>query len=114
MKLEYKMMIENLMNEQKPFLDNLFSINRLSKHTGIPSYQLSQILNESFNQSFFEFTRTYRIKEATDLLTDSANANINIEEIANMVGYNSKSAFNKAFLNITGQTPLSFKKENMR
>lgn len=114
MKQEYKIMIERLMTEQKPFLDNLFSLKRMAKQTGIPSYQLSQILNESFNQSFFEFTRSYRIQEARKLLTDSANMNINIEDIANMVGYNSKSAFNKAFLSTTGKTPLSFKKENMR
>ena len=114
MKLDYKIKIEQLMRDEKIFLDNLFSIKRLSRHSGIPPDQLSQLLNESFQQSFFEFTRFYRINEAQKLLTAPDNSEINIEEIAHMVGYNSKSAFNKAFLNITGQTPLSFKKKSIQ
>jgi AraC-like DNA-binding protein len=35
-----------------------------------------------------------------------------IEEIAEQVGYNSKSAFNKAFKNHTGQTPSEYRKNN--
>ena len=113
MKNEYRMKVEMLMNDEKLFLDNLFSIKRLSKSSGISPNHLSQLLNESFHQSFFEFTRQYRIKEAQELLTAAGNTDVNIEEIAHRVGYNSKSAFNKAFLSLTGQTPLSFKKKNM-
>ena len=113
MKTTYILRIEELMSVEKVYNDNLFSLKRLSRHAEIPPDQLSQILNESFHQSFFEFTRTYRIKEAMDLLSSPSNSEINIEEIAHMVGYNSKSAFNKAFLNLTGQTPLSFKKKSL-
>ena len=114
MKLDYIVRIEQLMATEKPFTDRLFSIKRFSRQAEIPPDQLSQLLNESFHQSFFEFTRNYRIKEARLLLSDNHNSGINIEEIAHRVGYNSKSAFNKAFLNITGETPLSFKKKNMK
>ena len=112
-KLDYRFMVEKMMTDEKLYLDSLFSIKRLSKRTGIPPHQISQLLNESFHQSFFEFVRNYRIEEARRLLSSPASSDINIEEIAHTVGYNSKSAFNKAFLNITGQTPLSFKKQNM-
>jgi AraC-like DNA-binding protein len=114
MKNDYKEKIEQLMTGEKLFLDNLFSLKRLSRKTGIPPNQLSQVLNETFHQSFFEFTRNYRIREAQNLLSSAANSEINIEEIAHMVGYNSKSAFNRAFLSITGQTPLSFKKKSLK
>jgi AraC-like DNA-binding protein len=114
MKIEYKKKIEQLMIEEKPYLNNLFSLNKLSKITGIPANQISQILNESFHQTFFEFLRHFRILEAKQLISKPENSGINIEEIAYMVGYNSKSAFNKAFLGITGETPLSFKKKNIR
>jgi len=113
MKNDYRMKVEKLMKDEKLFLDNLFSIKRLSKSSGISPNHLSQLLNESFHQSFFEFTRHYRIKEAQELLSAAGNADVNIEEIAHRVGYNSKSAFNKAFLSLTGQTPLSFKKKSM-
>lgn len=114
MKNEYRQKVEKLMTDEKLLLDNLFSIKRLSKNSGIPPNHLSQLLNESFHQSFFEFTRYYRIKEAQELLSSAGNAEVNIEEIAHRVGYNSKSAFNKAFLSLTGQTPLSFKKKSMQ
>jgi AraC-like DNA-binding protein len=114
LKLEYINRIERIMQEEKPFLGRLFSLKSLSRIAGIPPGQLSQLLNESFQQNFFEFTRNYRINEARRLLSDRDNSLINIEEIANRVGYNSKSAFNKAFLSITGETPLSFKKKNMK
>jgi AraC-like DNA-binding protein len=113
MKNDYKTKIEQLMADEKPFLNSLFSLNKLSKHSGIPPNQISQVLNESFHQTFFEFLRHYRIEEAKQLLSEKENAEVNIEEIAYMVGYNSKSAFNKAFLGITGETPLSFKKKNI-
>jgi AraC-like DNA-binding protein len=114
MKNDYKLKIERLMADEKLYMNNLFSINRLSRHSGIPPNQISQILNETFHQSFFEFVRHYRIHKAQELLSLPDNAEINIEIIAHKVGYNSKSAFNKAFLSITGETPLSFKKKNMR
>lgn len=110
MKLEYHNSVLTLMRDEKPYLDSLFSIKRFSKLSGIQPDHLSQVLNECCNQSFFEFTRSYRIEEAKRLLSIPENSEINIEEIAHKVGYNSKSAFNKAFLNLTGQTPLSFKK----
>jgi AraC-like DNA-binding protein len=106
-------MIKKMMADEKPYLDSLFSIKRFSKRTGIPPHQISQLLNESFHQSFFEFVKNYRIEEARRLLSSPASYEINIEEIAHMVGYNSKSSFNKAFLKITGQTPLSFRKQKM-
>jgi AraC-like DNA-binding protein len=44
------------------------------------------------------------------LLVSSENQHIKIEEIAEMVGYNSKSAFNTAFKKIVGQTPSQYRK----
>jgi AraC-like DNA-binding protein len=48
------------------------------------------------------------------LLVSSENQHIKIEEIAEMVGYNSKSAFNTAFKKIVGQTLLNTEKRKNR
>jgi AraC-like DNA-binding protein len=74
---------------------------------------LSQILNEELKQSFFDFLGGYRIREAQRLLADEGKAYIKIEEIGQMVGYNSKSAFNTAFRKITGSTPSEYRKKNV-
>ena len=41
----------------------------------------------------------------------STKYNLKIEEIAERVGYNSKSSFNTSFKKIVGKTPSVFKKE---
>ena len=55
---------------------------------------------------FFEMVAEYRVSEAKSLLRD--HPNIKVEEIAEQVGYNSKSSFNTAFKKLTGTTPSEF------
>lgn len=106
--------LEEVMTAEKPFLDPGFSLPVMAKRLGISTHHLSQILNEELGQSFFDFLAAYRIAEAQKLLTSEENNYIKIEEIAQMVGYNSKSAFNTAFRKITGSTPSEFKKQSIK
>jgi AraC-like DNA-binding protein len=105
--------LEAVMLAEKPFLDPGFSLPTLSKRLGVSTHHLSQILNEELKQSFFDFLGAYRIQEAQRLLADEGNAYIKIEEIGQMVGYNSKSAFNTAFRKITGSTPSEYRKNHV-
>jgi AraC-like DNA-binding protein len=101
--------LTEVMNTEKPFLNASFSLPGLAKMLAVSPHHLSQILNENLGQSFFDYTATYRIKEAQQLLVSSEYSHIKIEEIAEMVGYNSKSAFNTSFKKIVGQTPSQFR-----
>ncbi|MFN3851642.1 MAG: helix-turn-helix domain-containing protein [Spirosomataceae bacterium] len=101
--------LQNLMDTEKPFLNPNFSLPNLSKRLSVSPHHLSQILNESLGQSFFDFTAQYRIEEAKRILKNPETQSIKIEEIAEMVGYNSKSAFNTAFKKLTGKTPSEFR-----
>ena len=49
----------------------------------------------------------YRVGEAKKLFKDQPN--IKVEEIAEQVGYNSKSSFNTVFKKLTGSTPSEFR-----
>ncbi|WP_229216495.1 AraC family transcriptional regulator [Dyadobacter sp. 3J3] len=102
--------LNDLMKTEKPFLDPGFSLPVLAKQLGTSTHHLSQILNEELEQTFFDLMASYRIAEAQKLLYSKESNFIKIEEIAQMVGYNSKSAFNTAFKKITGVTPSEFKK----
>ncbi len=104
--------LEAVMLAEKPFLDPGFSLPILSKRLGVSTHHLSQILNEELKQSFFDFLGAYRIREAQRLLADEGNAYIKIEEIGQMVGYNSKSAFNTAFRKISGITPSEYRRKH--
>ena len=99
--------LTNVMETEKPFLNPTFSLPDLADKLKISVHQLSQTINEGLNKSFFELAAEYRVNEAKRLLKDQPN--IKIEEIAEQVGYNSKSSFNTVFKKITGMTPSEFR-----
>lgn len=104
--------LQEIMRVEQPFLDPGFSLPGLSRRLGVSTHHLSQILNEELKQTFFDFAGAYRIREAQRLLADDVNDHIKIEEIGQMVGYNSKSAFNTAFRKISGQTPSEYRRSS--
>lgn len=99
--------LHDLMERDKPFLAAGFSLSDLATRLSIPTHTLSQLINDRMGKNFFELIADYRIREAKRLLT--AQHNIKIEEIAEQVGYSSKSSFNIAFKKITGKTPSEFR-----
>jgi AraC-like DNA-binding protein len=96
-----------LMATEKPFLQTNFSLPDLASQLKISTHQLSQVINDGLGKSFFEMTAEYRIDEAKKLLKEKMN--IKVEEIAEQVGYNSKSSFNTAFKKIVGVTPSEWR-----
>jgi AraC-like DNA-binding protein len=92
------------------FSDNLASLSDLAKKIGESPHHVSQVINEKLNISFFELLASYRIEEAKRILSDNKRNKLTIEEISDMVGYNSKTAFNNAFRKLTGRTPSEFRK----
>jgi len=103
-----------MMEAEKPFLESSFSLPTLAKKTGVSTHHLSQILNDRLKKSFFEFTATYRIEEAKKIILAPHYDHFKMEKIAEAVGYNSKSAFNKAFKQQVGVTPSQFKERNRK
>ena len=92
------------------FSENLASLSDLSKRIGESPHHVSQVLNEKLNKSFFELLATYRVELAKKILSEDIKNKLIIEEISEMVGYNSKTAFNNAFKKLTGKTPSEFRK----
>jgi AraC-like DNA-binding protein len=92
------------------FLDNLASLSELAKKIGESPHHVSQVINEKLGQSFFELLASYRVEEAKKILSGDKKNRITVEEISEMVGYNSKTAFNNAFKKLTGKTPSEFRK----
>lgn len=101
------------MEHQKPYLDAYLTIDDLAGQLAIKSRILSQVINESFQMSFFQFVNQYRIKEAQRMLTDPKDKKITVLEVLYKVGFNSKSSFNTLFKKYTGFTPIEFKRKNM-
>lgn len=99
--------LKELMVREKPFLQSDFCLPDLADQLKTSVHVLSQAINDGLKKSFFEMTAEYRIDEAKRLLKEKPN--FKVEEIAESVGYNSKSSFNTAFKKITGQTPSEWR-----
>ena len=102
-----------VMQTEKPYLNSKLTIHELAKLVGTNSKYLSSILNSEFKMNFVSFVNKYRIEDSKNLLISEENKNLTIEAIAEMAGFNSKSAFNNAFKILTKETPSSFRKKHL-
>lgn len=98
------------MEKNSYFSNNLASLSELAKKTGSSPHHVSQVINEKLGKNFFELLAWYRIEEAKKIISADTTARLTVEEISEMVGYNSKTSFNNAFKRLTGSTPSEFRK----
>ena len=99
-----------MMKNDKPYLDGDLNLPQLSKQIGVSPNYLSQVINEQLNQNFYNFINYYRVQEAKWLMSENLQNQPSIIMIAELSGFNSKSAFYKAFKFHTDMTPSQFKK----
>jgi len=111
-KIEILAELTQLMEKEKYFTSNLASLEDISKRIKFTKHNVSQVINEKANKNFFEYLAQYRIEEAKRILLNKKYQNTTIDEISEMVGYNSKSAFNNSFKKITGTTPASYRDQH--
>ncbi len=109
----HKKRIERVMLDQKPYLNNDFSLSELSTLTSIPKHLLSRFFSENMNQSFSEFTNNFRISKAKELLIDKEFKHHKIAVIAYECGFNSLSSFNSAFKKTVNQSPSDFRRSSL-
>ena len=106
--------IKKEMERNSYFTNNLASLSGLAKQINESSHHVSQVINEKMNKNFFELLAGYRVEFAQKLIREDREIKLTVEELAERVGYNSKSSFNTAFKKITSQTPSEFRENNLR
>lgn len=100
--------IQQYFELQKPFLKKDLNINQVSVALGIPSRELSFIINNHFGQRFTDFLNKYRIEFITKKLNREYLTNYTLEAIASEAGFASKSTFNLAFKKYHQLTPSEY------
>ncbi|NAS30428.1 helix-turn-helix domain-containing protein [Flavobacteriaceae bacterium R38] len=98
------------MEDEEPFLDPSFTLQKLAEKLEMPSRDISILINLNLNQHFFDFVNHYRIKKAERMLVNAKEENLTIQQIMYDVGFNSKSSFYAAFKKQIGMTPSEYKK----
>ncbi len=92
------------------YTNNLASLSGLAKQINESSHHVSQVINEKLNKNFFELLAFYRVEYAKKLIREDKHSKLTVEELAELVGYNSKSSFNIAFKKHTSKTPSEYRK----
>lgn len=82
------------------------TIKDISKGTGIPENSISKVLKQHFSMSFKEYLNYVKISESKRLLRET---DMNISEIAYLVGYNNVTHFNRVFKAAMEISPNEFR-----
>jgi AraC-like DNA-binding protein len=83
------------------------SLETAATQLGINRTKINDILKEELGLTFTAYLNKLRLTEAARLL--SQNEDVNVSEIAYLVGYNNPSYFNKLFKIEYDCTPKTFK-----
>jgi len=106
---ELETRLVEIMKTEKPYLNPTLTVFELAKKINTNDKYLSRHINKTYQKNFIHFINEFRIEEAKHRLLSTEFAQYKIEAISEMVGFNSKSAFNNAFKKLTNHTPTEFR-----
>ena len=103
-----KQRLQQMMDSEKVYLNPELSLPQLATQLNMSTHDLSFVINEGFQENFFQFINRYRIEEAKILLRSAKHKHLSILGIAFEAGFRSKTTFNTTFKKLTGQSPSKF------
>ena len=106
----YMNKLNQLMIDEKPYLNPNLKLNQLAEQMGISNNHLSQLLNDRIQMSFNDYLNSKRIESVKQLMMKNESSHLNLYGIALDCGFNSKNTFNRAFKKATGITPSHYRK----
>ncbi|MCB9274770.1 MAG: helix-turn-helix domain-containing protein [Lewinellaceae bacterium] len=102
--------LEQAMRQKHPFHNPNLTLNALAEAAGTNAHSLSRVINEGYGMNFNDFVNSYRIEEFKQLALKEEYQNHTLLAIAFIVGFNSKSAFNRSFKKLEDCTPREYLK----
>ena len=86
------------------------TVSRLAEIINVPEHRLRKIINQHLGyRNISQYLNSYRIEEAKTRLANISDRHIPILTIAMDVGYMSLRPFNRAFKDLTSQTPSEYR-----
>ena len=100
--------LRHLMQEEHFYRTEKLTLKKLADKMALPEYRVRAIINVTFNyRNFNDYVNQMRIEEACERLTNEPETPI--QNIALDIGYRTLSSFNRAFKDITQQTPTEYR-----
>ena len=103
--------LTDLVMKQKLYLDPDITLEQVAAQVGCSKHHLSQVINETLNQSFYDYINYFRVEEVKSMLAARQYRDHKIASIAYDAGFNSLSAFNEVFKKFMGCTPSAYRKQ---
>ncbi len=100
--------LERIMIEEKMYLDPNLSVYELAKKIGTHPKKVSEIVNRIYHKNFNDYVNTYRVSEVISKIQLNEHKQVTLLGLALSCGFNSKSTFNRAFKQVTSQTPVDY------
>ncbi|HVW96784.1 MAG TPA: FtsX-like permease family protein [Mucilaginibacter sp.] len=101
--------LKKMVKQNHYYLDPELSLVSLAEKLGLTTHELSRIINTALKKSFNEFINHYRVADTIRKMHDPAYDHLTLMSIAYDSGFNSKTTFNRAFKEATGQNPVDYK-----
>lgn len=103
--------VERGIRQQRLHLESQINLERFAGQVGIKARELSTIINDHYQQNFFEFINGQRVEEAKRLLASPECMGDSVLDILYKSGFNSQSAFHRFFKRVVGMTPSEYRKQ---
>ncbi|MGN1225881.1 MAG: helix-turn-helix domain-containing protein, partial [Candidatus Cryptobacteroides sp.] len=98
--------IEQIMKEQKPYLDGDFCVEDLARMVCSSKSYVSKAINMIGRSNFRPYINSYRVKYAADLIR--RDPRMKMSEVASMSGFNSLPTFNSSFKSQMSMRPKDY------
>jgi AraC-like DNA-binding protein len=100
--------LEQHMTGARPWLDPELTVARLARQLSLPQRRVSETVNDAYGVSVSRWINGWRITEAQRLM--AADPARPLVELMLDCGFQTRSNFNKAFSDVTGETPSAWRK----
>lgn len=97
------------LDRDKPYLLPELTLTTVSEHLGYTRNQVSFVINQVLDRTFYDLVNTKRIDHVVSRMTDG-DQNLSILELGFDAGFNSVSGFYNAFKKQTGITPAQYQR----
>lgn len=104
--------LKSLMETEALYLEPNLKLTDVANQLNSSPKVLSQLINQHFQQNFYDFVNSYRIAVAKTKLVNPDLVHLSIQGIAFESGFKSKSTFYSLFKKSTGMTPTQFQKSS--
>lgn len=109
-----KAQVETAMETDKLYLNQQLKLADFAASLSLSPHQLSQVLNDGFGLSFYDFVNSHRVTAAKRLLHAETHQHFSLNAIAEETGFNSYVSFYRVFKKHAGKTPSAWQKSTLQ